>query len=84
MSDLKGKSVLITGAAGCIGAWVVKKLRLQGAIPVIFDLSENRARLDLIMDGAKDVTWEVGDITDYDRLCTVIKNPPCRAPSSLL
>ena len=73
MSDLKGKSVLITGAAGCIGAWVVKKLRLQGAIPVIFDLSENRARLDLIMDGAKDITWEIGDITDYDRLCTVIK-----------
>ena len=73
MSDLNGKSVLITGAAGCIGAWVVKKLRLQGAKPVVFDLTENRARLDLIMDGAKDVTWEIGDITDYDRLCTVIQ-----------
>lgn len=73
MSDLNGKSVLITGAAGCIGATVVKQLREQGATPVVFDLTENRARLHLIMDDADSVIWEPGDITDYPRLCEVIK-----------
>lgn len=73
MSDLENKSVLITGAAGCIGAWVVKKLLDQGAKPVVFDLTENRERLNLIMPDADDVIWETGDITDYERLCDVIK-----------
>ena len=73
MSDLKNKSVLVTGAAGCIGAWVVKTLTAQGAKPVVFDLTDNRARLNLIMDGANDVSWEIGDITDYERLCAVIE-----------
>lgn len=72
MSDLKNKAVLITGAAGCIGAWVVKKLMDEGAKPVVFDLTENRERLDLIMSNASDVTWEIGDITDYSRLSEVI------------
>lgn len=72
MHDLKGKSVLITGAAGCIGASVVKLLTVLGARPVVFDLTENRARLHLIMKGASEVTWEIGDITDYDRVCEVI------------
>lgn len=72
-TDLIEKSVLITGAAGCIGAWVVKKLRNIGATPVVFDLTENRTRLNLIMENAQDVIWECGDITDYERLCEVIK-----------
>ncbi|WP_409432949.1 NAD-dependent epimerase/dehydratase family protein [Litorimonas sp. RW-G-Af-16] len=73
MSDIENKSVLVTGAAGCIGAWVVKKLLDQGAKPVVFDLTENRERLHLIMPHAADVVWEIGDITDYEQLCSVIK-----------
>ena len=68
---LTGKAVLVTGAAGCIGAWVVKLLHEAGAKPVVFDIVENRQRLDLIMDGAEGVTWECGDITDYERLRSV-------------
>lgn len=68
---LTGKSVLVTGAAGCIGAWVVKLLHEAGAKPVVFDIVENRQRLDLIMEDADAVTWECGDITDYDRLSSV-------------
>lgn len=73
MADLANKSVLVTGAAGCIGAWAVKKLMEQGARPIVFDLTDNRERLELIMDDAASVTWEVGDITNYERLCTVIE-----------
>ncbi|SVE08036.1 uncharacterized protein METZ01_LOCUS460890, partial [marine metagenome] len=39
----------VTGAMGCIGAWVVRTL-VQGEIPVtVFDLSDNRHRLELVM-----------------------------------
>lgn len=69
---LEGKSVLVTGAAGCIGAWVVKGLTDIGARPIVFDLSENRRRLDLIMAGAVDVSWVKGDITDYEQLSDVV------------
>ena len=57
---LKGKSVLVTGGAGCIGAWVVKGLRDIGARPIVYDMSGNRRRLDLIMERAKDVDWIKG------------------------
>ena len=39
-AELAGKAVLVTGAAGCIGAWVVKQLRELGATPVVFDIAE--------------------------------------------
>lgn len=70
--SLSGKSVLVTGAAGCIGAWVVKGLIDIGARPIVFDLSENRRRLNLIMGGADDLSWIKGDITDYEQISTAI------------
>jgi nucleoside-diphosphate-sugar epimerase len=48
-SDMENRAVLVTGAAGCIGAWAVKLLTEMGAKPVVYDLTENRARLELIM-----------------------------------
>ena len=72
-SDLNNKSVLVTGAAGCIGAWTIKLLQEIGAHPIAYDLSTNRERLDLIMNHANDMAWEVGDITDYEQLCKVIE-----------
>ncbi|MFQ3283283.1 MAG: NAD(P)-dependent dehydrogenase (short-subunit alcohol dehydrogenase family), partial [Reinekea sp.] len=67
LSNLEGRAVLVTGAAGCIGAWTVKLLTEIGAVPVVFDLTDNRQRLELIMNGAESVTWELGDITDFER-----------------
>ncbi len=69
--DLAGRSVLVTGAAGCIGAWVVRQLAELGANPVVFDVAENRERLRLIMPDADAVTWELGDISDFERLSAV-------------
>jgi len=71
LSNLEGRAVLVTGAAGCIGAWTVKLLRDIGAVPVVFDLTDNRQRLALIMDDPQSVIWETGDITDFERLQAV-------------
>ena len=77
--DLSGRSVLVTGAAGCIGAWVVKGLRDIGANPVVFDLSENRRRLHLIMDDADQVSWVKGDITDFGQLSETLQHSKIEA-----
>jgi len=69
--SLHEKAVLVTGAAGCIGAWTVKLLAEAGAKPIVFDLTENRERLTLISDNSKSITWELGDITDFNRLQSI-------------
>lgn len=58
--------ILVTGAAGCIGAWVVAALVQRGRQPVVFDLSEDRRRLRLVLDEdrAQAVRWIKGDLTD--------------------
>lgn len=71
LSNLEGRAVLVTGAAGCIGAWAVKLLTELGAVPVVFDLTDNRQRLEIIMEDSQSVTWELGDITDFERLQAV-------------
>jgi nucleoside-diphosphate-sugar epimerase len=61
---------LVTGALGCIGAWVVRNLVREGQQPVVFDLGGNAQRLKLIMgdDELARVTLVVGDITDLAAL----------------
>lgn len=58
--------ILVTGAAGCIGAWVVATLLERGAEPVAFDLSQDRRRLRLLLGeaAAAAVPWIAGDIAD--------------------
>jgi len=58
--------ILVTGAAGCIGAWVVAGLVHRGRRAVVFDLSEDRRRLRLVLteEQADGVTWIKGDLTD--------------------
>ncbi len=62
---MTGERFLITGAMGCIGAWVVKKLLDDGATAFTYDLATNPHRLRLIMDDATlaRVNFLVGDIT---------------------
>ncbi len=61
---------LVTGALGCIGAWVVKTLVDEGASVVTFDKGDDAKRLRLVMgaDGPSRVTMVNGDITDLDLL----------------
>lgn len=57
---------LVTGAMGCIGAWVVRNLAREGQQPVVFDLASDPKRLKLIAtpEELTRVTFVNGDITD--------------------
>ncbi len=59
-----GDRVLVTGANGCIGAWVVKLLCAEGTDVVAFDKSTDEHRHRLINDGGMpDFRPTIGDLT---------------------
>jgi nucleoside-diphosphate-sugar epimerase len=73
--------VLVTGAGGCIGAWVLALLQRAGVSVVAFDLSDDRRRPKLLMQDAKAlaIPWETGDIADSDRVMSVVRGRGIRA-----
>jgi nucleoside-diphosphate-sugar epimerase len=56
----------LTGALGCIGAWVARALVRRGDVPVAFDLGDDRRRLADVMeeDELARVRFVRGDVTD--------------------
>ena len=58
----------VTGALGCIGAWVVKHLVDRGDTPIVFDIGGDPRRIrDILDDDAFGrVQFVTGDITDGD------------------
>ena len=69
------KTFLVTGAMGCIGAWVLKHLVAQGQRAIAFDLSTDRHRLDWVMTSAEQsaITFVQGDLTDTAQVKEVFK-----------
>ncbi len=63
---------LVTGALGCIGAWIVHRLVQEGVPVVAFDADTDVRRLRLLMDDAQlsRVTFVNGDITIWPCLRT--------------
>jgi len=63
---MNNETFLVTGALGCIGAWVVRNLVRSGATTAVFDLGTNTHRLKLVMsdDELAQVRFITGDITD--------------------
>lgn len=60
---------LVTGALGCLGAWVARTVLDDGDEVVGYDLGEDTARLRLVLaEDAGRVTLVRGDITDLDAL----------------
>ena len=57
---------LVTGALGCIGAWVVRNLIQDGAAVTVFDLASDPHRMKLIMSEEElaQVRFISGDVTD--------------------
>lgn len=71
---MQNETYLVTGAMGCIGAWVIRNLVQMGHQCVAFDLSKDTHRLQLIMepeDIAK-VHFVHGDITQLDVVETTV------------
>ena len=66
---------LVTGAFGCIGAWVVKRLLTVGERPVVYDLGDDPWRLRMIVGQERlhDVVMVRGDITDRDAITDVVE-----------
>jgi len=68
-------SILVTGAGGCIGAWVLRQLVEDNKPVVAFDLNRNTRRASLLMteEQMQAVAWEYGDIADVDTLRQVME-----------
>ncbi|MGI9437436.1 MAG: NAD-dependent epimerase/dehydratase family protein [Geminicoccaceae bacterium] len=73
--------VLVTGAGGCIGAWVLALLDRAGVPVVAYDLTDDQRRPKLLMrDEAVDgIPWETGDIADSERVLSVVRDHGIRA-----
>ena len=66
----------MTGAEGCIGAWVTKILLERGAEVLAFDVAETRARLRLIapdLDASR-LRYELGQLEDTARIKALVKD----------
>ena len=63
---MTAERVLVTGAFGCIGAWVAHELVREGSEVVAFDLGGDPFRLRYLMadDDLARITTVVGDVTD--------------------
>jgi len=67
-------ATLVTGAFGCIGSWVVRRLLAAGEIPTVYDFGDDPWRLRMIVgpERLRDVPLIKGDIADLDHLRRVV------------
>ena len=67
--------VMVTGAQGCIGAWVVRQLLEQSAEVVIYDIDPTPRRLSLITSDEflRRVEVHIGAVEDTDRLKSLVR-----------
>jgi len=58
--------VLMTGGYGCIGSWVAKQLVDEGREVWIYDLKEDKHRIELLLDemALGQVHFVQGDVSD--------------------
>jgi UDP-glucuronate 4-epimerase len=70
---VSARRFLVTGALGCIGAWVVHELHGGGCEVTTFDLSSDRRRLALLLDDAAlasvpHVSGDIAELAPLERL----------------
>jgi nucleoside-diphosphate-sugar epimerase len=73
---MAGERFFVTGALGCIGAWVIRNLVREGVPAVVYDLGGSQHRLQLIMtaDELSRVQFIRGDVTDLDAVEYAVKD----------
>ena len=66
--------VLVTGAGGCIGSWVLALLSRAGVPVVAYDLSEDKHRPRLLSSDEElsAIPWFIGDIADTKAVADVV------------
>jgi UDP-glucuronate 4-epimerase len=67
---------LVTGALGCIGAWVIRNLVREGVPATVYDLGGSQHRLKLIMSDEElsRVNFISGDVTDLDAVERAVRD----------
>jgi len=67
---------LVTGAMGCIGAWVLYHLARQEKQAVSLDLSQDRRRVDLLLkpEQSGKIDFVLGDLTDPAQVMAVVRD----------
>jgi UDP-glucuronate 4-epimerase len=68
--------VLVTGANGCIGAWVIRRLLADGDHVLALDVGDDDHRLKMILHGAEQqgrLDRVRADIRDLDRLRALVR-----------
>ena len=65
---MRDETILITGSAGCIGAWALRHLINEGANFVATDLTEDLSRPSLLLtdEEISKVNWQQLDVTDTE------------------
>lgn len=73
--------ILVTGAMGCIGAWVVKQLAERGDTPVVLDIGGDPRRIRDILgeETFARVQFVTGDITDGEATKRIVGDAAPRA-----
>jgi nucleoside-diphosphate-sugar epimerase len=73
--------VLVTGAGGCIGSWIIALLARAGVQVAVFDLNEDKRRPGLLMSDAQlaEVRWLTGDIADTKSVMLAAEASQARA-----
>jgi len=73
--------VLVTGAGGCIGSWVLALLTRVGVPVFAFDVNEDKRRPGLLMSPTQlaKIQWLTGDIADSEALVGAVRASRARA-----
>lgn len=72
---MSGDTYLVTGAMGCLGAWVIRLLLEDGCEVVAFDISEDDRRHQLIIgsEDRRQIRYVKGDLTDSDQVMSAVE-----------